>query len=175
MKRFSRLGIFGLALLFVFGTQWNALAQEKDEKSAEKKTEKPAEGTAPKEESSTTEHTIKIGGQTIPYKAIAQTILLKDEKGEPEALLYSTPYIRTDVKDPSTRPLAFLYNGGPGSSSVWPHMGAFGPRRRRRTRPRTTEIPCWTKRTWSLSIPSERASATRWARRRTRISGVWIR
>jgi len=129
MKRFSRLGIFGLALLFVFGTQWNALAQEKDEKSAEKKTEKPAEGTAPKEESSTTEHTIKIGGQTIPYKAIAQTILLKDEKGEPEALLYSTSYIRTDVKDPSTRPLAFLYNGGPGSSSVWLHMGAFGPRR----------------------------------------------
>ena len=82
-----------------------------------------------KEESSVTDHTIKLGGQTIPYKATAQTILLKDDKGEPTALVYSTAYTRSDVKDPGTRPVAFLYNGGPGSSSVWLHMGSFGPRR----------------------------------------------
>jgi carboxypeptidase C (cathepsin A) len=128
MKRLARLGILGLTVLCTLVVQLG-VAQEKDQKEAEKKTEKPAEGAAPKEESSTTEHTIKIGGQTIPYKAVAQTILLKNEKDEPEALLYSTSYIRSDVKDPSTRPIAFLYNGGPGSSSVWLHMGSFGPKR----------------------------------------------
>ena len=83
----------------------------------------------PKEESSATDHTIRIGGQTINYKATASTTLLKDDKGEPTALMYSTAYTRSDVKDFSQRPIAFIYNGGPGSASVWLHMGAFGPRR----------------------------------------------
>jgi len=102
--------------------------QEKETKTVEK--EKPAEPTPPppKEESSATEHSIKIGGQTIPYKAVAQTIMLKNEKDEPQALIYSTSYFRTDSKDPA-RPISFIYNGGPGSASVWLHMGAFGPRR----------------------------------------------
>ena len=102
---------------------------ERETKTVEK--EKPAEPTPPppKEESSVTEHSIKIGGQTIPYKAIAGTILLKNEKEEPQALIYSTSYIRTDTKDMSQRPISFIYNGGPGYASVWLHMGAFGPRR----------------------------------------------
>ncbi|MBZ5527183.1 MAG: peptidase S10 [Acidobacteriia bacterium] len=104
-----------------------SFAQEKDAKDA-KPAEAPAAAPA-KEESSVTEHTIKIGGQTIPYKATAQTILLKDDKGEPTALLYSTSYTRTDVKDLSQRPIAFLFNGGPGSASLWLHMGSLGPRR----------------------------------------------
>lgn len=84
---------------------------------------------APKEESSVTDHTVHIDGKSIPYKAIASTTLLKNEKGEPTAEIYSTAYIRSDVKDRSRRPIAFIFNGGPGSSSVWLHMGAFGPRR----------------------------------------------
>lgn len=84
---------------------------------------------ATKEESSVTDHTIKIGGQTIPYKATASTTLLKNDKGEPTGLLYSAAYTRSDVKDLSNRPVAFLYNGGPGSATMWLHMGAFGPRR----------------------------------------------
>src|SRR5256885_768947 len=103
--------------------------QEREPKAVEK--EKPAETTLPppKEEQSITEHSIKLAGQTIPYKATAQTILLKNEKEEPQALIYSTTYARTDVKDMSQRPISFIYNGGPGSASVWLHMGAFGPRR----------------------------------------------
>jgi carboxypeptidase C (cathepsin A) len=103
--------------------------QEKETKTVEK--ERPAEPTppAPKEESSVTDHTLKTGTQTIPYKATAATILLKNEKDEPTALIYYTAYTRSDVKDLSQRPLAFVYNGGPGSASVWLHMGAFGPRR----------------------------------------------
>jgi carboxypeptidase C (cathepsin A) len=106
-----------------------ASAQEKEEKPAEKSADKSTEKAPPKEESSVTDHSIKIGGTTIPYKSTAGTILLKNEKDEPTALVYYTGYTRSDVKDVSQRPLAFLYNGGPGSSSIWLHMGSFGPKR----------------------------------------------
>jgi carboxypeptidase C (cathepsin A) len=129
MNRPSRLAIFALLLACAVPAPGLLRAQEKPEEKAAEKEKKPPEGPAPKEESSVTEHTIKLGGQTVPYKATAQTIQLKDEKGEPTALVYSTAYTRSDVKDPGSRPLAFVYNGGPGSSSVWLHMGSFGPRR----------------------------------------------
>ena len=82
-----------------------------------------------KEESSVTDHTISVGGKTISYHATAGTIQLKNLAGEATALMYYTAYTKSDAKDMSQRPIAFLYNGGPGSSSVWLHMGAFGPRR----------------------------------------------
>jgi carboxypeptidase C (cathepsin A) len=89
----------------------------------------PKKDDAPKEEWSVTEHSIKIGAETIPYTASAGTTLLKNADGEPTGLLYSVAYTRSDVKDLSTRPVSFLYNGGPGSATMWLHMGAFGPRR----------------------------------------------
>jgi carboxypeptidase C (cathepsin A) len=103
--------------------------REKETKTVEK--DKPAEPAPPppREESSVTDHTVKIGAQTISYKATAATILLKNEKEEPTALIYYTAYTRSDAKDMAQRPIAFVYNGGPGSASVWLHMGAFGPKR----------------------------------------------
>src|SRR3989441_343891 len=83
----------------------------------------------PNEASSATDHTIRIGGQLVPYRATAATMLLKNDKDEPIGVLYYTAYTRTDSKDASQRPIAFIYNGGPGSASAWLHMGAFGPRR----------------------------------------------
>jgi carboxypeptidase C (cathepsin A) len=128
LNRFTALSATLLLSLAPFAAAAQEHPQEKETKTVEK--EKPAEPTPPpKEESSVTEHSIKIAGQTIPYKAIAGTILLKNEKDEPQALIYSTSYIRTDSKDVSQRPISFIYNGGPGSASVWLHMGAFGPRR----------------------------------------------
>jgi len=133
MNKMLKLAAFAL---LIFCTPPRVRAQEPareskppDAKSGDAKSAdaKPAE--APKEESSVTDHSIRIGGQTIPYKATASTTLLKDDKGEPTASLFSMAYTRSDVKDLSQRPLAFLYNGGPGSSSIWLHMGAFGPRR----------------------------------------------
>jgi carboxypeptidase C (cathepsin A) len=100
--------------------------QAQDDRSHEARSA-PAE--PPKEEWSVTDHTIQVGGQTIPYKASAGTTLLKNDAGEPTGLLYSVAYTRSDVKDPSSRPVSFLYNGGPGSATMWLHMGAFGPRR----------------------------------------------
>jgi carboxypeptidase C (cathepsin A) len=134
-------GMGALALLLIFGQAATgtvtSAAQEpekpadakSDAKPADAKTPDGAVNVAPKEESSVTDHTIHIGGQTIAYKATASTTLLKNSKDEPTALMYSTAYTRSDVKDFSQRPIAFIYNGGPGSASVWLHMGAFGPRR----------------------------------------------
>ncbi len=84
---------------------------------------------ADKEAWSVTDHTIRVGGQTIPYRASAGTTMLTSDAGDPTGLLYSVSYTRSDVKDLSARPVSFLYNGGPGSASMWLHMGAFGPRR----------------------------------------------
>jgi len=134
MKRIWILAAVMTVFCIAPAARVSAQAPDKDAKPAEAK---PAAET-PKEESSVTEHSIRIGGQTIPYKATAATILLKDDKGEPTALLFSMAYTRSDVKDVDHRPLTFLYNGGPGSSSVWLHMGAFGPRRVLTTDPEAT-------------------------------------
>jgi len=87
------------------------------------------QGPPPREEVSVTDHTIHIGNQDIPYKATAGTTMLRNDAGEPIGLMYSVAYTRSDVKDLSTRPISFFYNGGPGSATMWLHMGAFGPRR----------------------------------------------
>jgi carboxypeptidase C (cathepsin A) len=83
----------------------------------------------PREEWSVTEGTVRVGAQVIPYKASAGTTLLKNDAGDPIGLMYSVAYTRSDVKDMSARPVAFFYNGGPGSSTMWLHMGSFGPKR----------------------------------------------
>jgi carboxypeptidase C (cathepsin A) len=128
--------LLAVAIVVTFGqaVPVTAQAQEPSKDAAPKAEAKPAEtkppdAAAPKEESSVTDHTIRIGGQTIPYKATASTTLLKDDKGEPTATIFSIAYTRTDAKDLTQRPVAFIYNGGPGSASLWLHMGAFGPRR----------------------------------------------
>lgn len=90
---------------------------------------------------SITQHTVTIDGHTIRYTATAGTIVLKEEatkdddkKGEwegekPRATIFFIAYTRDDVGDPSTRPITFSFNGGPGSASVWMHLGVLGPRR----------------------------------------------
>ncbi len=82
----------------------------------------------PDEQSSVTQHSIVVDGESIPYTATAATMHLVNDAGEPTGSLYYTAYTRTDV-DSSTWPISFIYNGGPGSASVWLHMGAFGPQR----------------------------------------------
>ena len=132
MKR--SLSFCMIALLLVFAWVAQNVAQEIPKETASPKSKtldskaKP-EASEPKEESSVTDHKISIDGKSISYKATASTILLKDDKDLPTALIYSTAYTRSDVKDLSRRPIAFIYNGGPGSASVWLHMGAFGPMR----------------------------------------------
>ena len=77
---------------------------------------------------STTQHTVTVGGTAINYTARSGTLVMKDEEGKPRASFFFTSYTR-DGADPAKRPITFTFNGGPGSSSVWLHMGAFGPKR----------------------------------------------
>ncbi|HEY4025881.1 MAG TPA: peptidase S10 [Candidatus Dormibacteraeota bacterium] len=91
-----------------------------------KRTDKPA---PPPEAESASEHTARIGGREIAYRAVARTTTLRGGDGEPRASVFSVAYTRTDVDDPATRPLTFVFNGGPGSSSAWLHLGLAGPRR----------------------------------------------
>jgi carboxypeptidase C (cathepsin A) len=83
----------------------------------------------PKPELAVTQHSVAIGGKTIAYTATAGTLVLRDAKDEPAAQFGFTAYVKKGVTDPRTRPLTFAYNGGPGSSSIWLHMGVLGPRR----------------------------------------------
>jgi len=83
----------------------------------------------PQEQVSETQKTVLIGGKKINYTATAGTMLLKDEKGKPKASIFYVAYSRRGVKNLGTRPITFSFNGGPGSSSVWMHMGVLGPRR----------------------------------------------
>lgn len=104
--------------------------------AAEAKVEKPAE-PAPKEEkkdeksekTSTTQHSITLSGQKIDYIATAGTLPLKDAEGKTTAEIFYIAYTRQGQKDLAKRPLTFSFNGGPGSSSVWMHMGLLGPKR----------------------------------------------
>ncbi len=64
----------------------------------------------------------------VNYTARAGTIVLRNDDGEPRANFFFVYYAK-DGADPASRPITFTFNGGPGSSSVWLHMGAFGPKR----------------------------------------------
>ena len=100
------------------------MPEEKKPEAAPAKDEKAPE--PPPERESVTEHRLR----GFPYRATAATYHLKDEKdGKVKASLFHVSYVRTDVKDARQRPVTFVFNGGPGSSSVWLHLGLFGPRR----------------------------------------------
>jgi carboxypeptidase C (cathepsin A) len=73
-----------------------------------------------------TQHVLVMGGQTLHYTARAGTIMLYDDKHQPTNTMFFTAYT-LDGANPSTRPITFFYNGGPGGSSVWQRMAAFGP------------------------------------------------
>ena len=96
-----------------------------------------------KVESKSSEGSVTIGGRKIDYQAMAGTLIVhgrnwddvpqnadKDEKVPPaEASMFYTAYFAKNAGNASTRPITFLFNGGPGSSTIWLHIGAFGPKR----------------------------------------------
>jgi len=75
-----------------------------------------------------THHTLTAGGRTIAYTARAGLTVLRNADNEEIARVFSVAYT-ADGADPRTRPVTFLWNGGPGSSSMWLHMASFGPQR----------------------------------------------
>ena len=81
----------------------------------------------PDAEVATSHQQVEIDGKTIQLIAQAGTYKLRDEENKPLALFGYTSYIKEGAK--STRPIVFAFNGGPGSSSFWLHMGVLGPKR----------------------------------------------
>lgn len=82
-----------------------------------------------KAESFVSHHSGKFNGVAVKYTVMAGDTYLKNDKGEAVANIFSVAYTRDGVKDPSSRPVTFFFNGGPGSASLWLHMGVFGPKR----------------------------------------------
>lgn len=89
---------------------------------------KKTENKIPEAKTYSSQHQIKLDGKNIKYTATAGTMLMKNEKGESIALFGYTAYVSQSSKS-STRPIMFAYNGGPGSASLWLHMGVLGPQR----------------------------------------------
>jgi carboxypeptidase C (cathepsin A) len=87
-----------------------------------------AAGAAPKAEQSVTHGSVTIGGETVRYTATTGTLILKNKDEKPIASMSYVAYTKDGVSNPDTRPITFLYNGGPGSSTIWLHMLAFGPK-----------------------------------------------
>jgi len=72
---------------------------------------------------------VVIAGKTIPYRITAAKLQLKRDDGKPSASIFHVSYERKDAPDLAKRPVLFAFNGGPGSSSVWLHLGMLGPKR----------------------------------------------
>ena len=108
---------------------------EKENKTEQGKTE--AARPEPADRISVSRHRARIGGRQVAYTVTCGTMVIREEsekegKSEGErarASVFFIAYTRDDVKDAARRPVTFSFNGGPGSSSVWLHLGLLGPRR----------------------------------------------
>jgi carboxypeptidase C (cathepsin A) len=100
---------------------------ERGEAAGEHKISDADIATAPvQERAKTSHHSVTVGGRAIPYTATAGTLTLRSDDGKPIASMFYVAYTADGPRDPA-RPVTFLYNGGPGSSSLFVHMGLFGP------------------------------------------------
>ncbi|MGP0068263.1 MAG: S10 family peptidase [Isosphaeraceae bacterium] len=102
-------------------------AQAKAEEPA--KAKKDAPKTSTDEEPVVTHHRILVDGKALSYAATAGLMPIRDSKGDVEARIFFIAYTLENSGPAGSRPLLFSFNGGPGSASVWLHLGALGPRR----------------------------------------------
>jgi len=105
------------------GRGQNPNQQQTPSASADRETAGQAE-----EKISQTSHVLRLDGRDIKYTATAGTLPIRGEDGRVQARMFFVAYTK-DGEDVKTRPLSFLYNGGPGSATVWLHMGSFSPKR----------------------------------------------
>lgn len=123
---FAALMLLGATVAFA---QQTPSAQEKPGEKAGEKPKEEKKPPVPEDKVAQTKHSVHISGQEIKYTATAGVLVMKTEEDAPKASVFYIAYTRDDVSDVSQRPIMFTFNGGPGSSSVWLHLGAFGPRR----------------------------------------------
>lgn len=102
------------------------IADEPDKKAA---AETKPESTEKPSDPVTREGRVTIDGSPVAYRVVTGKLQLKKENGKPTASIFHVSYFKKDVADLSTRPVLFAFNGGPGSSAVWLHLGMLGPYR----------------------------------------------
>ena len=98
-----------------------------DAKPADAKAAAPAE-KPPEPAKFVKQHKMKIGGADFAYTSTAEEIFLKDADGKNTASFFTIAYTKDGVAHPEERPITFVFNGGPGSASVWLHFGMVGPK-----------------------------------------------
>jgi carboxypeptidase C (cathepsin A) len=118
-------GILALITCGLFALATAAAAAPDDAKPAREPSPAHAEPELPAHVE--THHTIQLGQHSLDYRAVSETIALTDAKGDKTASIFVTAYL-VDPKPGQARPVAFLFNGGPGAASVFLHLGAVGPR-----------------------------------------------
>ncbi len=94
----------------------------------------------PPEKSVPTHHEMTLDGKSLKYTATAGTLLIRDEDDKPYGSMFYVAYT-LDGAEPGTRPVSFLYNGGPGAATIWLHMGSFSPVRIQTDSPNPTAGP----------------------------------
>jgi len=124
MIRIRTFGAAAAVLLFSGGVSRAQPAKAPETPPAEKKTEPEKPAPPPV----LTTHEISVAGKPLRYTATTGYMPMKDEDGKLKANIFFVAYVK-DGGDPPRRPITFAFNGGPGSSSVWLHLGALGPRR----------------------------------------------
>jgi carboxypeptidase C (cathepsin A) len=109
--------------------QAQAQPGQKPAAAAPQKAAEPAKAAVAEKPLTVVRRTVTIDGKPVPYAATVGEIVVAKPNEEPGAAMFFVAYTREDVKDKSARPLMFLFNGGPGSSTVWLHLGGLGPKR----------------------------------------------
>jgi carboxypeptidase C (cathepsin A) len=118
MKNLYVFSVFAFAGSLVLSSP--VLADEKSDKEAE---------PVPPPTQFVSEHRARFNDQVIEYTATAGETYVRDNDGEPKASIFTFAYTKKNVDDNEVRPVTFVWNGGPGSASLWLHMGSIGPHR----------------------------------------------
>ena len=118
-----------LLLTAIASTGLASFASSQEPASTDAAGAPPAAKAEPAPKTFTSWHSGEFHGTRVDYRVVAGETMLVDKDGKQEAAMFSVSYLKDGVEDLAQRPVTFLWNGGPGSSSVWLHMGVFGPLR----------------------------------------------
>ncbi|HYM25456.1 MAG TPA: hypothetical protein VEU08_19695 [Vicinamibacterales bacterium] len=121
-----------IAILFAAATPFAQRGGQQNQQQAQTPAASPSSPTeehaGPAEEKiSTTPHTMRLDGRELKYTATTGTLPIRLENGQLAARMFFVAYTK-DGEDVKTRPVSFLYNGGPGAATIWLHMGSFSPK-----------------------------------------------
>ena len=121
--------LFSVLLLIMMGiVLWAPVCSAREAAETAKQNQASSEKSYVKN-ASITNHTLNINGKSISYTAIAGYMPIKNDSNKLIAKIFFIAYTKETQQNHSQRPITFAFNGGPGSSAIWLHMGALGPRR----------------------------------------------